>query len=92
VYVQQHIPLGGRTRMTVSLNAINVLDQSAATNYFPAELFRGQAVTIAQSTFYQGIDTQALINQQGLVRDPRFLMDSGFQSPRSIRLGAKLSF
>jgi len=92
VYMQQQIPLGGRTRITVSLNAINVLDQSAATSYFPAELFRGQAVTVAESTFYQGIDTQALIDQQGLVRDARFMMDSGFQSPRSLRLGAKLSF
>jgi hypothetical protein len=92
VYVQQQIPLRGRTRLTISLNAINVLDQAASTNYFPSELFVGQAVSVDETLFYQGVDTQALINQQGLVRDPRFLMDSGFQSPRSLRLGAKLSF
>jgi hypothetical protein len=49
-------------------------------------------VTVAETQFYQGIDTQALIAQQKLARDARFLMDSGYQAPRSIRLGVKLGF
>jgi hypothetical protein len=39
-----------------------------------------------------GIDTQAIIAEQRLVRDARFLMDSAYQPPRSIRLGIKLGF
>jgi len=91
VYVQQPA-LGARARITVSLNAINVLNQKTATKYFPTELFPGQAISVDESTFYQGIDTQALISEQRLVRDARFLMDSGFQPPRTLRLGAKVSF
>ena len=43
VYVQQPA-LGARARITVSLNAINVLNQKTATKYFPTELFPGQAI------------------------------------------------
>jgi hypothetical protein len=39
-----------------------------------------------------GIDTQALIAEQRRARDARFLMDSGYQAPRTIRLGLKLGF
>ena len=63
-----------------------------SSNYWQTELFQGQAVDVAETEFYQGIDTQALIAQQRLVRDARFLMASGFQAPRSIRLRVKLSF
>jgi hypothetical protein len=49
-------------------------------------------VQVAETQFYQGIDAQALIAQQKLVRDARFLMDSGYQAPRSIRLGVRLGF
>ena len=37
-----------------------------------------------------GGKTQQLIAEQELVRDARFLMDSGYQAPRSLRLGLKL--
>ena len=45
VYVQQPA-LGARARITVSLNAINVLNQKTATKYFPTELFPGQAIAV----------------------------------------------
>jgi hypothetical protein len=48
---------------------------------------------VDEAAFYaSGVDTQALIAEQGLVCDARFLMDSGYQAPRSIRLGLKLGF
>jgi hypothetical protein len=71
---------------------INLLNQDLATNYFQTELFTGQAVQVAETDFYNGINTQAFIAQQRLVRDARFLMDSGYQAPRSIRLGLKVGF
>ena len=58
-YVQQQIAFGERARITVSLNAINVLNQKTAINYFPTELFPGQAIAVDKSAFYQGVDTQA---------------------------------
>jgi hypothetical protein len=51
-----------------------------------------QAIAIDESKFYGGVDTQALIADQRLVRDPRFMMDSEFQAPRTIRLGLKFGF
>ena len=71
----------------------NVFNQGTATNYFPQELFPGQFVTVdEQAFFFQGADTQRLIEEQQLARDARFLLDSGFLAPRSIRLGVSVSF
>ncbi len=92
VYLQHLIRLGSRVRLTLSANAINLLDQATATNYWQRELFAGQSVSVDETTFYGGIDTQALIAQQRLARDARFLMDNGYQAPRTIRLGVKLGF
>ena len=53
----------------------------------------GQSIVVDEVEFYtRGVDTQALIAEQGLVRDARFLLASGYQAPRSIRLGLKLAF
>jgi hypothetical protein len=93
LYVQQRFSIGGRMRFTVSANIINVFNQSVATNYFPTELFAGQALQVDESDLYStGIDTQALIAQQQLTRDARFLMTSGFQPPRAVRIAARLGF
>ena len=92
LYAQHQLRLGSKVRLTLSANVINLLNQGTATNFFPTELFQGQAVKVAETDFYQGIDTQALIAQQKLVGDARFLMASGYQAPRSIRLGVKVGF
>ena len=67
-------------------------DAPTATSYWQTELFQQQAIQVEETAFYQGIDTQALIAEQGLARDARFLMASRFQAPRTIRLGVTLSF
>lgn len=92
LHVQQRIRVGERTRLTVGLNVINVLNQKTATNFHARELFPGQAIAIEESAFYRGVDTQALIAGQRLVRDSRFLLDSGFQSPLAVRFGTSVGF
>lgn len=92
LYVQHELVSARRFQLTISANVLNLLNQSTATNYFPTELFTGQAISIDESAFYSGVETQALIAEQRLVRDARFLMDSDYQSPRSVRLGIKLGF
>jgi hypothetical protein len=93
VYVQHQVRLGSRAHLTVSANVANLLNQGAVTNYHAGELYRGQAITVDEVEFYtRGVDTQALIAEQGLVRDARFLLASGFQAQRSIRLGVKVGF
>jgi len=90
--LQHRIRLSDRLRLTLSATAFNVLDQSAATDAWSSELFPGQAVALPEADFFQGFDTQAMIEQQGLATDPRFLLDRTFQAPRTIRLAARLSF
>jgi hypothetical protein len=92
VYVQHQIRFGARFRLTLSANLINLLDQGAATNYHPSELFSGQTIAVDETDFFEGIDTQALIEEQRLVRDARFLMESAYQPPRSIRLAINFGF
>ena len=93
LYLQHQVRLGSRARLTLSANVTNVLNQGTATNYWQYELFTGQAIRVDEAQFYStGVDTQALIAEQGLARDARFLMDSGYQAPRSIRLGLRVGF
>jgi hypothetical protein len=48
---------------------------------------------IDEGAYYAGqVDVESLISQQGVPRDPRFLMADAFQAPRAIRLMAKWSF
>jgi hypothetical protein len=93
LFLQHQLGLGKRIRLTLSANVVNVFNQGTATNYYPWELFGGQAVEVDEAQFYAtGVDTQALIAEQGLVRDARFMLDSGYQAPRTIRLGVKVGF
>lgn len=98
LYLQHRFRLGERVALTLSANVVNVFNQAVATNYYAFELFggglsSGQAIQVDETELYAtDVDTQALIEQQGLLRDARFLMDSGYQAPRTIRLGIKLGF
>jgi hypothetical protein len=93
LYVQHQIHAGPRWRVTVNANIINLFNGSTATTYYPRELFQGQAIEVDEPQFFaRGVDTQNLIAEQELVRDARFLMDSGYQAPRSLRLGIKVGF
>ncbi len=72
---------------------MNAFNQGTTTNYFAQELFFGQFIHADEQTFFfEGVDTQQLIAEQQPARDARFLLDSGFQAPRSVRLGVSLSF
>jgi hypothetical protein len=64
---------------------------SLGPNY-PRETFPGQAIDISEADFFAGFDTQELLEEQEIVREPRFLQDFRFQPPRAIRFGARFSF
>jgi hypothetical protein len=85
--VQQRIGLSDRLQLTLMATVFNLFDQGRATDYFASELLWGGMVQISEATFFEGVDTQQLIEEQGLVRDARLLMDREFQPPRTIRLG-----
>ena len=90
--VQHRINLGAGRALTLTATVFNLFDQDSPVDYWQDELFFGQAIDIPEADFFQGFDTQQLIEEQGLVRDPRFLMDRLFQLPRSIRLAVRFTF
>ncbi len=90
--VQHRIRLSERTHLTLTATAFNVFDQGQPTDLFLRQLFFGQAIDITEADFFEGFDTRELIEAQGLVIDPRFLLARRFQAPRTIRLGARISF
>lgn len=73
-------------------NVLNVLGAGAATAKYGTELEAGGAIDVSEVEFYRGVDAEALIVEQGLVRDVRFLKDSEFQAPREVRLGVRFTF
>ena len=93
LHVRHDLRFGSKYRLGFSANVMNAFNQRTTTNYFAQELFFGQLIHLDEQTFFfQGADTQRLIEEQQLARDARFLLDSGFQAPRSVRLGVSLSF
>ncbi|HEX6323746.1 MAG TPA: TonB-dependent receptor [Vicinamibacterales bacterium] len=88
--LQQSFNVGGNRRVEISLNVLNLLDQDTAVNRWAPET--AQNIPITDSDFFDGFDVQQLIAARNIRRDPRFLSDSAFQAPRSIRLGAKFVF
>ena len=89
----QNIKLGGDRSLQLMANVLNLLDSDTATSRFPTETSAaaGVGVSITEEQFFHGFDGRALVAAAG-PRDPRFLQDSQFQSPREIRLGVRLIF
>ena len=90
--VQHEIRLGGEKRLQLQLNVLNLLNQRTTITRDPSELEWGAVLSVTPEEFFRGIDTQALIQEQGLQKNPGFLMDSEFQAPREIRLGIRFAF
>jgi hypothetical protein len=88
--VAQDIPLGGRVRGQVSLNVLNLFDQKEITDAF--RVATRQNLPIELEEFFAGFDTEGLIDELDITRDPRFLQDYYWQTPREIRVGFKLIF
>jgi hypothetical protein len=92
LYVSHGLKFGGDREFRVMLDVLNLWNQQEAINSWRTELGAGQQIDVTEEQFYAGVDTQALIAAQHLVRDPRFLQASEFQMPRTVRIGVKFSF
>jgi outer membrane receptor protein involved in Fe transport len=89
--LQQSFGIGGNRRIELSINVLNLFDQSTAVNRFAA-LTRDN-INITDSQFFAGFDMEQLLAARpNIRRDPRFLQDNQFQDPRAIRVGAKFVF
>ena len=93
VSVQYVRPLGGRSRLTVGLNVLNVFNQAAGISRFSRETDAQAAVVIQEADYYAGrADVGAAIDAQRVRRDPRFLQYEFFQDPIKARLSVRFSF
>jgi hypothetical protein len=90
--VQHEFRFMGTRALQVSLNVLNLFNQDTAISKFQT-FQKANGVTPDESLFYTGQQTLAsLIGSQGVVQDPRFLMDNAFQTPIAARFGVKFLF
>jgi outer membrane receptor protein involved in Fe transport len=90
--LQHDIRVGGRRAIQLQLNVLNLFNQRTAINSFMTyQQFDG--ITFNEAAFYRGqVDFDRLITTEGVVKDPRYLMQNGFQDPIAARFGVKFSF
>ena len=90
--VAHNFRLGGQRAFQVSLNVLNLFNQGIAVSKNITYQYNG-GVTPDEAAFYTGRQTLAsLISSQGVVQNPAFLMNNGFQAPIQARLGFKFLF
>jgi hypothetical protein len=90
--LQHRLQLGGTRSVQLELNVLNLFNQDAAVSRH-ATYQKTAGVRPNENAFYAGTEMLAtLITTQGVVQDPRFLMDNGFQAPISARFGVKFLF
>jgi hypothetical protein len=92
--VQHEFKVGGDRGVQVSLNVLNLFDQSASIGKWQTyQLVNTNGIDIDEAAFYRGqIDFDREIQVQGVQQDPRFLQDSWYQFPISARFGVKFLF
>lgn len=91
-YVRHTVRLRGRTALEVDAGVLNLFDFKNAIFRYPIETQVGAGIVLDEAAFYRGLDIPALMAQQRIAKDPRFLMDGSFQTPRTVRLGVNLRF
>jgi outer membrane receptor protein involved in Fe transport len=96
LFVQHGFRFGGTREFQVSLNVLNLFNQSIAVSKF-STFSRTGGVSPNEALFYQGQQTiESLIPSAlasgAMTQDPRFLLDNGYQSPIQARVGLKFLF
>jgi hypothetical protein len=92
--VQHTFKLQGTRTFQLSFNVLNLFNQSAVTNRFMQYMIDG-GISPNEAAFYSGTQSlESLLTSQAgqFTRDPRFLMDNGFQQPFEARVGLKFLF
>jgi hypothetical protein len=92
--VQYVRALGGRKRLTLGLNVLNLFNQARGISRYSRENDLGGAfVDIDQADYYAGrVDVGAAFDLQQVPRDPRFLKYEFFQDPIKARFSVQLGF
>ncbi len=90
--VQHSFKMAGSRQVQVSLNVLNLFNQGTAVAKY-STYHKTNGVTPDETLFYTGRQTLAsLITSQNVVKDPRFLMDSAFQTPAQASFNLRFLF
>jgi hypothetical protein len=82
----------GTKQLQLSFNILNLFNQDTAVSKY-STYQKVNGVVPDESLFFRGQQTlESLITSQGVVKDPRFLMNDGFQAPLQARFGVKFLF
>ena len=90
--VQHSFNMSGGRSFQVSFNVLNLFNQDTAVSRFSTYQQGNNSVTPDEAAFYSGRQTLASLIPTQAVKDPRFLMDNGFQNPLQARFGVKFLF
>jgi hypothetical protein len=88
LFAQYEIRLRDRLRLGFNANILNVFDSSTEINLYRTQLAPGNQIDVTDEQFFRGVNTQALIAEQGSIRS-LLPQPIGFQQPREIRLGVR---
>ncbi len=92
-YVQQEFKVGKSKRAQISVNVLNLFNQRTGTNYYSLWSASGGYITFDEADFYaHKLDFDQLAAAQHVAKDPRFMLDSGYQTPIQARIGFKFLF
>jgi hypothetical protein len=90
--IQHEFRLMGTRALQLSFNVLNLFNQDTAIGKF-STYHDNNGVTPNEALFYSGQQTLAeLIESQGVVQNPQFLMDNAFQAPIQARVGVRFVF
>jgi len=91
--VQHEIKMSGARRLVLTFNVLNLFNQDTAVSKFSTYQQTNGVTPSNEDLFYTGKEKLAdLIVSQGVVKDPRFLMNNGFQAPLQARFGVSFRF
>jgi hypothetical protein len=92
----QQFKLGGSKRIEVSMNVLNLFNQGTATNFFSTFTATSAYANIDEAAVYNhtapDFEAQVLKDYGANGKDPRYMMDNGWQLPRAVRFGLKFLF
>jgi hypothetical protein len=92
LFIQQEFKIGGDRRFQAYFNLLNLFNQSNGTNFFATVLASGKTLDFSEQAFYEkqlpAFDTLAA----NILKDPRYMQTTGFQTPIQARFGVKFLF
>jgi hypothetical protein len=88
--VSHDVRIGGKRSVNVYVDVLNLFDQETALSRFKVET--RAALPLTDQQVFAGFDTQAVIAQRNILRDPRFLQDQTWQDRRVARVGVRFLF